>query len=990
VKFPIKILYAEDERLFREMMTDFLKDLAEEVHVADNGNSGMQLFHKHGADLVVADIAMPGLSGLKMIRSIKREKPSIRSIITTSYEETSYFIDAIEIGVDKFLLKPFDRDLLNKTIHELANIILNEQKLLKEEEARKRAEAELTESEARFRLLFEKAPESIMVIDANTSKIVDMNASAVKLLGYDVNETRKMSLDTLMSDTSWSKATLEPYAKPYELDLYSKFGESIPVEVSYNRISFTGQNLCLAIFSNLTERKKAEEALNQYKNKLELLVEERTYQLQNTVEKLENEIQQRKAAQIDLAFKVQIEKVLSGISSSFIRLQDEFLEEEIIKSLSQITSTAGMDQACLFILKENSSEIERKYIWSAPRHVKKVIFSDDFDLKDLEFAYSHLIKHQAVVVNDRRLLTDNTREKKFMRLYHLQSFVFVPLVNEEKLAGVIGLASVSCAHINEDIVFMLKIAGKVFLDAQYRKDTTEKLIDSEEKARALLNVVPDAIVLLESNGNILDINEKAAELIGGSTVNNQKPNYFDLLPEPIRTARQKIFKKVVSDGRRYSHYDTLLNRHYDLTFYPASNLNKTIKRVAIFSRDITDILANQEAITNHNHFLRALLDNIPNPVFYKDTKGVFLGCNNAFLQAFGKTSTDIIGKKICEIFSIENCRQIIQKDEEIISSKQIQSFELEFQYADGLIHNIIINQSPFSQSDGTLGGLVGIMIDISETKQIQHELEQWNIQLNKRVSEELKKVEKQRQMLIQKSKLESLGQLAAGITHEMNQPLTAITMGLENILFHLKSEDITKHYLENKIGTILENIQRINRIIDHVKTFSRNQQNARFTRMNLNEAIQGALLLLKSQFSERNIHFNLQLHPEPLYFLGDRFKVEQVVINLLNNSKDALEQKAHNQSLNFNKTIAIRSFIINSNNIGMEIEDNGTGIPPQLLDHIFEPFFTTKEINKGTGLGLSIVYGIIEELKGNIEVKSEFGEGTCFTCEFPSYMNTNN
>jgi len=593
-------------------------------------------------------------------------------------------------------------------------------------------------------------------------------------------------------------------------------------------------------------------------------------------------------------------------------------------------------------------------------------------------------------VNDRRLLTDNTREKKFMRLYHLQSFVFVPLVNEEKLAGVIGLASVSCAHINEDIVFMLKIAGKVFLDAQYRKDTTEKLIDSEEKARALLNVVPDAIVLLESNGNILDINEKAAELIGGSTVNNQKPNYFDLLPESIRTARQKIFKKVVSDGRRYSHYDTLLNRHYDLTFYPASNLNKTIKRVAIFSRDITDILANQEAITNHNHFLRALLDNIPNPVFYKDTKGVFLGCNNAFLQAFGKTSTDIIGKKICEIFSIENCRQIIQKDEEIISSKQIQSFELEFQYADGLIHNIIINQSPFSQSDGTLGGLVGIMIDISETKQIQHELEQWNIQLNKRVSEELKKVEKQRQMLIQKSKLESLGQLAAGITHEMNQPLTAITMGLENILFHLKSEDITKHYLENKIGTILENIQRINRIIDHVKTFSRNQQNARFTRMNLNEAIQGALLLLKSQFSERNIHFNLQLHPEPLYFLGDRFKVEQVVINLLNNSKDALEQKAHNQSLNFNKTIAIRSFIINSNNIGMEIEDNGTGIPPQLLDHIFEPFFTTKEINKGTGLGLSIVYGIIEELKGNIEVKSEFGEGTCFTCEFPSYMNTNN
>ena len=987
MKLPIKILYAEDERLFREMITDFLKDLVDEVYVADSGSSGLQVFRQKGADLVVADIAMPGMSGLKMIESIKKIKPSVKTIITTSYEETNYFIDAIEIGVDKFLLKPFDRNVLSKTINELASNILTEKRLQMEEKARKLAEDRLIESEARFRLLFEKAPESIFVIDIPSSKIVDMNTSAQNLLGYQMSESEDLYLEQFVSNTSWLKTSPGAFAKTIEMQIYSRTGENIPVEVSYNKIFFTGQDLCLAIFSDLTERKKSEEALNQYKNHLELLVDERTRQLQNTVEKLENEIRQRKTAQIDLAFKVKIEQVLSSISSSFVRLQDGSFENEIVNSLALIASAAGMDQACFFTLHENSSIIDCSFTWSTSQLSNKLFIPERFDLKNLDLAYSKLSSYQSFVVNDRSLLEDAAIEKKLMQLYHFHSVVMVPLVSEQKFSGGIGLASIPRVNINEDILFMLKIAGKVFLDALYQKATSDELIESEEKARALLNVVPDSIVLLDAKGDILDINEKALEILEQDLANNQRINYFKLFPEPNQNARQQIFQQVLSSGRKHSHFDTLNNRSYDLTFYPISNKNKEIDRVAILSRDITDFLANEAAVRNQNYFLQALLNNIPSPVFYKDIQGCFLGCNNAFLQAFNKTSYDIIGKKICQIFSQESCQQIIEKDKELLATKQIQSFELKFPFADGLLHDILINQSPFFQSDDSLAGIVGIMIDISEIRRIQYELEQWNIELNKRVDEELQKVEKQRQMLIQKSKLESLGQLAAGITHEMNQPLTAITMGLENILFRLQSENIDKSYLENKIEAIFENIHRINRIIDHVKTFSRDQQNVRFTKTNLNEAIQGALMLLSTQFSEQNIHFRLNLHPEPLYFMGDRFRLEQVVVNLLNNSRDALEQKAQNLGHNFDKNIVIRSFIKNDNHIGMEIEDNGTGIAPELLDHIFEPFFSTKDSQKGTGLGLSIVYGIVEELKGNIEVKSELGIGASFVFEFPSYQN---
>ena len=147
--------------------------------------------------------------------------------------------------------------------------------------------------------------------------------------------------------------------------------------------------------------------------------------------------------------------------------------------------------------------------------------------------------------------------------------------------------------------------------------------------------------------------------------------------------------------------------------------------------------------------------------------------------------------------------------------------------------------------------------------------------------------------------------------------------------------------------------------------------------------MKGSLLLLGTQYKSNQIVIRQQMYEEPLHFTGNLFRLEQVIVNLLNNAKDALEEKAGQAGMKFSKAIIIRTFR-EQNNIVLEIEDNGSGISQENIQRVFEPFFTTKEMSKGTGLGLSIVYGIVEEMRGQVSVKSSLGEYTCFRIVFPA------
>ncbi len=276
--------------------------------------------------------------------------------------------------------------------------------------------------------------------------------------------------------------------------------------------------------------------------------------------------------------------------------------------------------------------------------------------------------------------------------------------------------------------------------------------------------------------------------------------------------------------------------------------------------------------------------------------------------------------------------------------------------------------------------------DISDRKKTDDELKKLNKTLEVRVQQELEKIRKQQELLIQKSKLESLGELAAGIAHEINQPLGSISMGIDNLLVKMKSGEITEAYAERKAESLFRDIDRIRNIIEHVRIFSRDQQNAELEPVSVSEVVMNALSLISRQYENKGIDLQVKYSSKNDLILGNKYKFEQVIMNILSNARYAVMEKSKADIKGYEKTIKISTFA-NRKNCGLVIHDNGTGIPESIIGNIFDPFFTTKQEEMGTGLGLSIIYGIIKEMKGDIKVDSKEGKHTRLVITLPIFKD---
>ena len=273
--------------------------------------------------------------------------------------------------------------------------------------------------------------------------------------------------------------------------------------------------------------------------------------------------------------------------------------------------------------------------------------------------------------------------------------------------------------------------------------------------------------------------------------------------------------------------------------------------------------------------------------------------------------------------------------------------------------------------------------DISARKKAEDELNNLNKELEERISSEVQKVKQQQQLLVQKSKLEYIGELSAGLSHEVNQPLGGISMGLDNILMRLEEGIIDKEYIQNKFRILFKDIERINQIIQHVRIFSRDQQEDMREDIDVVGVINNALSLVKMQLRDHQIDLQLHFSEEKLMVIGNPYRLEQVFLNLFSNARYAVEEKDRQErNKDFKKQIVV---YCKRNNRFCEVlvRDNGIGIPTENLSSVFDPFFTTKDEEKGTGLGLSISYGIVKEFNGTINVRSEEGHFTEFIIQLP-------
>jgi PAS domain S-box-containing protein len=363
-------------------------------------------------------------------------------------------------------------------------------------------------------------------------------------------------------------------------------------------------------------------------------------------------------------------------------------------------------------------------------------------------------------------------------------------------------------------------------------------------------------------------------------------------------------------------------------------------------QDITENVQKQNELNNTKELLNKALDYMPGPVYTKDRDGKFVFVNSVFCEVVdGKTDT-YIGKSNHDIFIKELADELSKNDIDVIENNRSVHFQESVPHPDGSVRDYDTYKFPLLDAKGIPFAMTGISIDITEKLKIQKELE----------------IEKAKS--VQSSKLSTLGEMAAGIAHEINTPLSIIQGTSFKISRLMKKEKIDVEKILESSKSIDKTVKRISNIIKGLRNFARDGELVSDEVFNLSELIEEVLSFCKEKFTNNNIHINWNAKDHDVLVKFNRIQLSQVILNLLHNSSDAVSELEQ-------KWIKITSSIENET-LTLSITDSGTGIPFDIRDKIMQPFFTTKAIGAGTGIGLSISSGILQtcSCKLNIDTNS--------------------
>jgi PAS domain S-box-containing protein len=384
-------------------------------------------------------------------------------------------------------------------------------------------------------------------------------------------------------------------------------------------------------------------------------------------------------------------------------------------------------------------------------------------------------------------------------------------------------------------------------------------------------------------------------------------------------------------------------------------------------KDLLELIGNRIGVAIENAMLqeqyikseekyRTLFDRDPHPIFILDPRTHKISdINQRALESYGYSREEMLALGFLDLGDSDE--ELAQALREIPLDKSL-LFTKRKHYRKGrrpFFVNINLSRAKYGESPV----LIASTTDITES------------------------VEKETQ-LIQASKMTTLGQMAAGIAHEINQPLNVIQVCSDFFLKMIdRGQTIGEEDLKSMAADIGKNVQRAAAIIQHMRDFAR-QSSATREKVNINDPIRDVFKVLGHQLRVHEVELNLDLDPELPPIVADHNRLEQVFINLVTNAVDAMDEKNNRPEYrDARKVLSIRSFSENGL-VAVTVSDTGIGMDDEVMSKLFEPFFTTKDIGKGTGLGVSISYGIVKDYHGSIEIDSQVGSGTTFKLKFPA------
>ena len=375
--------------------------------------------------------------------------------------------------------------------------------------------------------------------------------------------------------------------------------------------------------------------------------------------------------------------------------------------------------------------------------------------------------------------------------------------------------------------------------------------------------------------------------------------------------------------------------------------------------DFTDRKQAEEALRKSEHLHRNIIETMNEGFVMFDEDDRIMFANNRILEISGSSKDQILGKYISDLPFYNTSNDFRENRMTFIRNGIKDSYELEFTDKQRKVKLVKLSTSPFFNNDGGYAGCFSIVTD-----------------LTKRKEKEMDSL-----MLEKASSLASIGVMAAGITHEINQPLTSIKFGVDGLLYLIrKNIDVSLDKLVESLENVSKGASRIENIIKHMKTYwSESASSEQTERVDLNQTVTKSLLLIDRQLSSHGIEIEVDLSKEPVTVLGKQIHFEQIVINLVVNAMNILDTLDTPD-----KSIKIVTYIDQSNECAiLEVHDNGTGIEEENAEMIFDPFYTKSSDKRGMGLGLAIIKRFTDDYRGTVEVTNNDSGGATFSLCFP-------
>jgi PAS domain S-box-containing protein len=418
----------------------------------------------------------------------------------------------------------------------------------------------------------------------------------------------------------------------------------------------------------------------------------------------------------------------------------------------------------------------------------------------------------------------------------------------------------------------------------------------------------------------------------------------------------------------------------------------------------------ERALRQTEVFYHSLVETIPQMILCKDLEGRFTFANQKFCAELGCTLEEIKGKTDYDYFPKELAEKYREDDKQVIASGLLVDQVEAHVTPQGDRQYVQVMKTPLYGPDGNAIGIQAIFWDVTARKETEEKLKEQNITLKELARSEREAhsaLKTAQRSMVETEKLASLGQLVAGVAHEINNPLAFVSnnvvvlerdlrdmitlIGLYrqvdrhqgtgheslNGQIDLVSNQLDLDYTLNNLPQLIERtregLRRIERIVKDLRLFARVDE-GEWNEVDLNPGIESSVNMVQGYARNRGVRLVTDLAPLPLVRCRAA-KVHQVVVNLLMNGIDACPADG-------SVTIRTRADS-DTGGVQIEVADTGCGIEPEIRERIFDPFFTTKPIGEGTGLGLSISYGIVQEHGGTIDVESTPGEGARFRVRLP-------